>query len=166
MKREDMYMGQFELLLFYTKDDFTLKTLFNGSKDDIEEWQIAVEFIYRCLKSKLLYDLDVDGFDDYAGGYITSFEDIAKHIAKYTSDDEVLDKTIDFLNSQIWYHNFAGSQELGELAKECHLQGYEDYWEDDNDPRWLKFQSAIERIFAEHSVPWDFDHPLFPVQPT
>ena len=54
MKDNQFYLANIETLLLYTENEESLNKFFNGDNSEKIKWQVATEFIYRCIKCSLL----------------------------------------------------------------------------------------------------------------
>lgn len=158
-KKEFCYSCLLDRLLECTADDWSLDYFYSIWDEDRDELQIAVEFIYRCVKCGLL---ELMGFHDGPLAqlpYFSSLEDLAIKMAKRAVKRSEFNEIDDFVWTSIYVE---ASDQTCKIAKDCQLVAYEDCVEF-SDPRGQKFKEEVEKVFTENGLAWDWDKPLFPI---
>lgn len=158
------YESLMEQLLQCTKDEFSFTFFYDPTNqlNPIEKkycLQMFVEFIYRCLKCRLL-KLDFNEFDLLQLG-IKDIEHLTNLLALQLREN----KGEDLLKLELYlWDGFQayGTELLRNIAKDCDLVAYEDDV-DFSTEKGRKFRDKIERIWADNGLSWDLEHPLFPI---
>jgi hypothetical protein len=136
---------RFEIL---ADDDFGLVLFADGPLDRIADysaakWQLAVDMLYRTIRSDLVTVHEFIGCSDEK-----SFFEAIRTVSPYGGDGLLWNGTLIY-----------GSAKLDTLVRSFFPSGGQQ-WDELNRP----FIEAVEQIFAENGVPWS-DKPLLPITP-
>ena len=161
---KNYYQSLMEQLLQCTEDDFGLLYFYNFYPDSSEEENkvylyVFSEFIYRCLKCNLLKT--VQDIKEYNNGEIKNLNYLVNLLLKFPFNK----KFINYTDTEvyIWYAlQVCATELLDNIAKDCDLVAYEDDV-DFSTEKGRKFKDKIEKVWADHGLPWDLTQPLFPV---
>ncbi|PSJ81436.1 hypothetical protein [Neisseria iguanae] len=170
MESNNYFNHLLERLQWTVSDNYSLESFFQGDVILASEkkLQSCTEFFYRILRCKLIQVDWIFNEEFWITNNLSIPEVFAEMMIKYPHYKlyKPSNEFADEMQLKIWLESyFIATEKLESISDRCRLDRG-DYPIDMSDERWIQFDREIRKVFLENGVPWDIEHPLFPIDKT